>query len=87
MLDSSNTKRATLLFRKGAKTIYRVFIIRKTGYYLVRFTGGDPAEIVRAMRICRDHFDRWFGIEAADIVDIEPNLDTDDESQSSLSDT
>ena len=60
-------KSAALLFRKGAKTIYRISIVRRTGCYLVRLSGGDPVEVLKVVRACRDHFDQWFGIEAIDI--------------------
>lgn len=60
-------KRLTLWFRRGAKRIFYVSVIRKTGSYVIRMGGIDPSEALNAIHICRDHFDNWFQISPEDV--------------------
>jgi hypothetical protein len=60
-------KRATLWFRQGAKHIFYISVVRKTGRCVVELGGLDSREVLLAVRVCRDHFDRWFGIAPEDI--------------------
>lgn len=62
-----NSKRLTLWFRSGAKRIFYVSMIRRTGRYVVEMGGMEPGEVLRGIEVCRDHLDRWFGISARDI--------------------
>ena len=61
------SKRITLWFRSGAKRVYHIRLIRKTGRCLVQIGGLEPATVLKTISICRDHFDNWFGISAQDI--------------------
>jgi hypothetical protein len=60
-------KRATLWFRQGAKHIFYISVVRETGRCVVELGGLDSREVLRAVRVCRDHFDRWFGIAPEDL--------------------
>jgi hypothetical protein len=61
------SKRATLWFRAGAKKVFHVRLVRKTGSCLIRIAGLDPAATLVAIKICRDHFDELFGVTPEDI--------------------
>lgn len=63
----NSLKPATLLFRRGAKRIFYVRLVRKTGRFMVELGGGEPAEVLRAVSVCRDHFDCWFGVKPTEI--------------------
>lgn len=44
---------------------------------LVELSGADAGRALHGVRVCRDHFDHWFGITAGDIerfekIDAEP---------------
>lgn len=68
-LDGMPTsKRVTLWFRSGAKKVFHVRLIRKAGRCLVEMGGVEPATALAAIKICRNHFDRWFGITPGDIL-------------------
>ena len=43
------------------------------GRLLVELSGADPGRALRGIRVCRDHFDHWFGITASDIERFETN--------------
>ena len=60
-------KRLTLWFRSGARRMFHVTIIRKGARYVVEMSGGDPSKVLRAVQICRDHFDRWFEVTPRDV--------------------
>ena len=60
-------KRATLWFRHGAKHIFYISVVRRAGRCVVELGGLDSKEVLLAVRVCRDHFDRWFGIEPEDL--------------------
>ena len=59
--------RVTLWFRHGAKQLFHVSLVRRGGRYLVELHGGDPASALRLVSVCRDHFDRWFGVTPAQV--------------------
>jgi hypothetical protein len=63
------SKRFTLYFRRKAKMIFHVRLIRRGGRLLVEFGGGDPSVVLRGISICRDHLDAWFGISPEDVSD------------------
>ena len=60
-------KEMTLRFRNGAKRLFYISFVRKTARWLIEMGGGEPAQVLEAINICRDHFDEWFGIEPEDI--------------------
>lgn len=64
-------KKLTLWFRHGAKRVFHISIIRKGARYVIEMSGGDPGRVLRAIHICKDHFDDWFGVTAEDIRAIE----------------
>ena len=69
-LDENNRgrrHRIALQFRQAGKRIFHVRMIRKGGRLLVELSGADPGRALAGIRVCRDHFDRWFAITASDI--------------------
>ena len=60
-------KRITLWFRRGARRIFEVRMVRRGGRWLVGIGGLDPTGVYRGILICRDHFDRWFGVRPQEI--------------------
>ena len=50
------------VFRRQAKRMFHIKFLRRGGKWVVRMGGGDPAEVLAAVRLCRDHFDSWFGV-------------------------
>ena len=61
------SKRFTLWFRRGAKRVFYISVVRKTGRCVVEMGGLDPSDVLRAIGICREHFDNWFQITHEDI--------------------
>lgn len=61
------SKRATLWFRRKAKGIFGISLVRRGGRWLVVMNGLDPDRVMKGILVCRDHFDHWFGITAGDI--------------------
>jgi hypothetical protein len=41
--------------------------VRRNARHLIEMGGGDPVRVLRTVRLCRDHFDRWFGLTPRDI--------------------
>ncbi|MFH2007645.1 MAG: hypothetical protein ABI333_13750 [bacterium] len=66
--------RITLWFRYGAKRIFHVSVVRKTGRTLVELGGLDPGDVLRAIASCRTHFDRLLGIEPEQVRSFESSL-------------
>jgi len=62
-----NSKRLTLWFRSGAKRIFYIRMVRRTGRCVVEIGGMNPGEVLLGIAVCRSHLDRWFGISARDI--------------------
>jgi hypothetical protein len=60
-------KRITLWFRRGARRIFEVRMVRRGGRWLVGIGGLDPARVYRGILICRDHFDCWFGVSPQEV--------------------
>jgi len=60
--------RIALQLRQAGKRIFHVRMVRKGGRMLVELSGADPGRALEGIRVCRDHFDQWFGITANDIV-------------------
>ena len=61
------SRKFTLWFRSGAKRIFHIHMIRKSGRCVVEMGGLDPAQMLGGIAVCRDHFDRWFGIQAWEV--------------------
>jgi hypothetical protein len=59
--------RIALQLRQAGKRIFRVRMVRKGGRLLVELSGADPRQALRGIRVCRDHFDHWFGISSNDV--------------------
>jgi hypothetical protein len=59
--------RIALQLRQAGKRIFRVRMIRKGGRLLVELSGADPGRALAGIRVCRDHFDQWFGITNTDV--------------------
>jgi hypothetical protein len=70
-----NSKRLTLWFRNGAKRIFHIRMFRTGGRCVVEMGGLDPAQVLKGIAVCRDHFDRWFGISPRDITAYERKRD------------
>jgi hypothetical protein len=70
-----NSKRLTLWFRHGAKRIFHIRLIRRSGRCVVEMGGLDPGEVLKGIAVCRDHLDRWFGINPRDITAYERKRD------------
>lgn len=51
------------VFRRQAKRLFHVKLLRRGSKWIVRVGGGDPARVLAAINVCRDHFDSWFGGE------------------------
>lgn len=62
------SKRVTLWFRCKAKHTFEISLVRRGGRWLVVLSGLDPDRVMHGILICRDHFDRWFGITVKDIL-------------------
>lgn len=62
---------AALTFRRGAKRAFHLRLFRKSGRYLVELSGVQPNKVLEGIRVCRDHFDRWFGITGREIIAFE----------------
>jgi hypothetical protein len=60
-------KVVTLWCRQGAKRVFYVSMVRKTGRWIVEMGGVDSQRVLAAIHACRDHFDGWFGIAPEDI--------------------
>jgi hypothetical protein len=61
------SKCVTLWFRSGAKKVFHVRVIRKTGRFLIEMGGLEPRVVLSAVKVCRNHFDDWFKITPEDI--------------------
>jgi hypothetical protein len=64
---SRRVHRIALQLRQAGKRIFHIRLARKGGRLLVALSGADPGRALRGIRVCRDHFDHWFGISASDI--------------------
>ena len=64
-------KKLVLLFRRGAKKLFHVTVIRRGARYFVEFSGGDPGKVLKAVQICKSHFDAWFNVSAGEIRESE----------------
>jgi hypothetical protein len=62
------SKRLTLWFRHGAKKIFHISVVRRGGRSLVQIGGLNPTRVLGGIKVCRDHFDKWFGIRSQDII-------------------
>lgn len=51
-----------LWLRQGAKRLFRITLVRRAGRQVVELAGVEPRRVLKAVGICRDHFDRWFSI-------------------------
>lgn len=61
LVEGAGGRRLALLFRRGASRVLRLSLVRRTGRWVVELAGMDRARVLAAMRLCQDHFDRWFG--------------------------
>ena len=75
-------KRITLWFRRGARRVFEVRMVRCGGRWLVGIGGLDPSRVYRGILICRDHFDRWFGVSPQDVRTYEQGRRTGPDSES-----
>ena len=69
-VDERHSRRAhriALQLRQAGKRIFHIRLVRKGGRLLVALSGADASRALRGVRVCRDHFDHWFGITASDI--------------------
>jgi len=69
--ETPHSKRVTLWFRSGAKQLFQVRLIRKSGRYLIEMSGLDAGQVLRGIQVCRDHCDRFFHITPADVLSYE----------------
>jgi len=69
--ERATSKRVTLWFRSGAKRLFHIHLIRKSGRYLIETGGVDAGHVLRSIQICRDHCDRFFGINTLDVISYE----------------
>ncbi len=61
------SKKITLWFRNGAKRIFHISLMRRSGRVLIEMGGLDSDHVLTSINICKDHFDQWFRISAKDI--------------------
>jgi hypothetical protein len=64
---SPSVHRIALQLRQAGKRIFHIRLVRKGGRLLVELSGADAGRALAGIRVCRDHFDHWFGITASDI--------------------
>ena len=69
------SKRITLWFRHGAKCVFRIRFVRKSGHYLVKMGGLDAERVLDGIQVCKQHFDQWFDISKRDITSYEDPLE------------
>jgi len=70
------SKRLTLWIRHGAKKVFYVSLIRRTGKCMIEMGGLSPAQGLAFVRTCRDHFDQWFGLAPDEIRAMEKRFPT-----------
>lgn len=61
------SKKAVLWFRKGARRIFYLSAVRRTGRLVIEVGGLDKKKVLRAVAICRSHFDRLFGVTTEEV--------------------
>jgi len=62
------SKLITLWFRNGAKRIFHIRLLRKSGQCVVKLGGMNSAQVLSGIDICKQHFDQWFGLTPSDIA-------------------
>ena len=72
LTEAAGGRRLALLFRRGATRVLRLSLVRRTGRCVVELAGMDPGRILAAMRLCREHFDGWFGISPERLAATDP---------------
>ena len=70
------SKKATLWFRHGAKSVFHIRFVRKGGRFLIEMGGLDAAQVLIGIQVCKTHFDQWFGISNRDVTTYERSLDS-----------
>lgn len=63
--------RTILYLRAAGKLVFHIRVVRQSGRYLVDICGFDPRKVLEGVRVCRDHFDEWFGISGREIAAFE----------------
>jgi hypothetical protein len=63
----STSKHVTLWFRCGAKQIFHIRLLRKSGRYFIELSGLNAQNVLRSIDTCKQHFDQWFEIDSEDI--------------------
>lgn len=65
--EQPTSKRVTLWFRQGARAVFHIRFVRKSGRCLVEIGGLDAKRVLVGIHICKQHFDQWFNISKRDI--------------------
>ncbi|MCG3174822.1 MAG: hypothetical protein GMKNLPBB_03111 [Myxococcota bacterium] len=61
-------KQATLWLRSQGKTVYHIRVVRRGVRTVLELGHISPAAGLELARICKTHFDSWFGITREDIL-------------------
>jgi hypothetical protein len=56
-----------LWLRQNDERVFYIMVTRKHGRHMVKMGGTDPRRVQTAIQVCREHFDRWFGVNADDL--------------------
>jgi hypothetical protein len=56
-------RRAILWFRRGARRVFYLAIVRQTGRLVIEVGGLERRKVRQAIQLCRDHFDAILGID------------------------
>ncbi len=65
--EAPGSKKAVLWFRRGARRIFYLSVVRRTGRLVIEVGGLDKRKVLEALALCRAHFDRLFGVTAEDV--------------------
>jgi hypothetical protein len=64
-------QRFALHIRTAGKRVFHIRLVRKGARFLVTLGGVEPEKALAGIRVCRDYFDRWFGITGKEVTEFE----------------
>ena len=65
--EAPGSKKAVLWFRRGARRIFYLSVVRRTGRLVIEVGGLDKRKVLKAIALCRTHFDRLFGVTTEEV--------------------